>query len=140
MASATSSEIFMRQPTSSDADGGPRNAALSRILNSAFRIRDSLRFRLLLTMSIVVLVAVGVIAVLTSNSTANEFQRYVQVDLQRNQQLVSDFLTAYQSDPSVTNLQVIVKDMAHNSSDRFVVVESTGYVLADSDGKLVGQT
>ncbi len=67
---------------------------------------NSLRFRLLMTMSIVVLVAVGVIAFLTSSSTTNEFQRYVQVDTQRNQQLVSDFLTAYQSDPSTQNLQV----------------------------------
>jgi signal transduction histidine kinase/type II secretory pathway pseudopilin PulG len=101
---------------------------------------NSLRFRLLMTMSIVVLVAVGVIAFLTSNSTTNEFQRYVQVDTQRNQQLVSDFLTAYQSDPSTQNLQTIVKNMADKSSDRFVVVDSTGYVIADSDGKLVGQT
>jgi signal transduction histidine kinase len=101
---------------------------------------NSLRLRLLVTMSIVVLVAVGVIAFLTSNSTTNEFQRYVQVDIQHNQQVVSDFLSAYQSDPSKQNLQIIVKNMADKSSDRFVVVDSTGYVLADSDGKLVGQT
>ncbi len=30
--------------------------------------------------------------------------------------------------------------MADKSSDRFVVMDSTGYVIADSDGKLVGQT
>jgi signal transduction histidine kinase len=83
---------------------------------------------------------VGVIAVLTSNSTTNEFQRYVQVDIQHNQQLVSDFLSAYQADPSEQNLQVIVKEMASKSTDRFIVVESTGYVVADSDGTLVGQT
>jgi signal transduction histidine kinase len=111
-----------------------------RIPNVALRIRDSLRLRLLLTMSIVVLVAVGVIAFLAGNTTTNEFQRYVQVDIQHNQQLVSDFLNAYQSNPSEQNLQVIIKNMAAGSSDRFVVIESNGYVLADSDGTLVGQT
>jgi len=130
----------MRRLVSRNSEPRMRNAEIHRIRNSALRIRDSLRFRLLLTMSIVVLVAVGVIAFLTSNTTTNEFQRYVQVDIQHNQQLVSDFLTAYQSNPSEQNLQIIIKNMADKSSDRFVVIESTGYVIADSDGVLVGQT
>ena len=53
---------------------------------------NSLRVRLLLTMSVVALVAVGSIALLTSRSTTDQFQRYVATDIQRNQQLVSDLM------------------------------------------------
>src|SRR5438045_7242255 len=101
---------------------------------------NSLRVRLLLTMSVVALVAVGSIALLTSRSTTDQFQRYVATDIQRNQQLVSDFLTSYQGNPTTDNLTALVKKLAESSSERFIVLQKDGKVLADSEGTLVGQT
>jgi signal transduction histidine kinase len=91
-------------------------------------------------MSIVVLVAVGTIAIFTSRSTTDQFQRYVATDIQRNQQLVSQFLGSYQGNPTIENLTALVKKLAETSSERFVVLESGGKVLVDSEGTLVGQT
>jgi signal transduction histidine kinase len=101
---------------------------------------NSLRVRLLLTMSVVALVAVGSIAFLTSRSTTDQFQRYVATDIQRNQQMVSDFLTSYQGNPTMDNLTALVKKLAESSSERFMVLQGDGKVLADSEGTLVGQT
>jgi signal transduction histidine kinase len=101
---------------------------------------NSLRFRLLLTMSIVVLVAVGTVAIFTSRSTTDQFQRYVTTDIQRNQQLVSQFLTSYQGNPTIENLTTLVKKLADTSSERIVVLEGDGKVLIDTEGTLVGQT
>lgn len=101
---------------------------------------NSLRLRLLLTMSIIVLVAVGAVAVLVSRSTTDQFQRYVATDIQRNQQLVSDFLVSYKGNPTSENLAALVKKLGESNSERFLVVDGHGKVLADSESELVGQT
>src|SRR6266571_8398972 len=92
---------------------------------------NSLRIRLLLTMSVVALVAVGSIALLTSRTTTDQFQQYVATDIQRNQQMVSDFLTSYQGNPTMDNLAMLVKKLAESSSERFIVLQGDGKVLAD---------
>ncbi len=99
----------------------------------------SLRVRLLLTMSIVVLVAVGTIAFFTSNSTSSEFRRYVENDIARNRRLVYDLFTSYKGDRSPENLQRLVDGLADTSGERLVVADSTGQVLADSGGIMVGE-
>ena len=43
--------------------------------------------------------------------TTDQFQRYVATDIQRNQQLVSDFLTSYQGNPTTDNLTALVKKL-----------------------------
>src|SRR5438045_4114846 len=116
-----------------------RRASRFSSLISHFSIH-SLRLRLLLTMSVVALVAVGSIALLTSRSTTDQFQRYISTDIQRNQQLVSDFLTSYQGNPTMDSLTALVKKLSESASERFMVLQGDGKVLADSEDTLVGQT
>jgi signal transduction histidine kinase len=100
----------------------------------------SLRFRLLLAMALVVLATVGTVALFTSRTTSSEFARYLRSDAQRNQRMVSDLISAYRGDPSPDNLANLVKQLAENSGEHIIVADHTGSVLADSEGKLVGQT
>ncbi len=99
----------------------------------------SLRFRLLLTMSLVVLVAVGAVAVFSSRSTTNEFERYVQDGRERNQRIISDLLKEFKGDTSPESLQALVDKLAANSGERLVVADSQGKVVADSARQMVGQ-
>lgn len=99
----------------------------------------SLRFRLLLTMSVVVLVAVGAVALFSSRSTTNEFERYVQDGIVRNQRIISELLKEFKGDTSPESLQALVDKLAANSGERLVVADSQGKVVADSARQMVGQ-
>src|SRR5438067_1328276 len=100
---------------------------------------QSLRFRLFLTMSIVVLVAVGTLALFTSRSTTNAFQSYVQRDSEREQAFIESLLASYKGGQDTSNLQSAAKQMAQATGDRVIVAQGDGRVIADSDDQLVGQ-
>ena len=100
----------------------------------------SLRFRLLMTLVVVVVVAVGTVAVFTSRSTTSQFQRYVARDIERDQRVLEAVLQSYQEGEDRQNVQALVKKMARAAGDRIVVVDNTGRVIADSADQLVGQT
>ena len=99
----------------------------------------SLRFRLFLTMSIVVLVAVGTLALFTSRSTTNAFQSYVQRDSEREQAFIESLLASYKGGQDTSNLQSAAKQMAQATGDRVIVAQGDGRVIADSDDQLEGQ-
>src|SRR3989442_4098528 len=99
----------------------------------------SLRFRLFLTMSIVVLVAVGTVALSTSRSTTNAFQSYVERDLEREQRFIESLLASYNGGQDTSNLQSAAKQMAQATGDRIIVAQGDGRVIADSDDELGGQ-
>ena len=90
-------------------------------------------------MSIVVLVAVGTIAIFTSSFTTNAFRHYVENDIERNRGMINDLLTSYKGDRSPENLQILVGNISSTSGERLIVVDSTGKVLADSGQSMVGQ-
>jgi signal transduction histidine kinase len=90
-------------------------------------------------MSAVVLVAVGALALLSSRSASTEFERYLQDDIQRDQQIVSDLLIHYEGDPSPERMQALVDRLANTSGERIIVAERGGVVIADSQGILVGE-
>ena len=99
----------------------------------------SLRFRLFLTMSIVVLVAVGTLALFTSRSTTKAFQSYVERDSEREQAFIESLLASYKGGQDTSNLQSAAKQMAQATGDRVIVAQGDGRVIADSDDQLVGQ-
>jgi signal transduction histidine kinase len=100
----------------------------------------SLRIRLLLAMSLVVLVAVGSVAFFTSRSTQDRFQTYVRSDIARDQLVASQLISGYNGDPSPASLQTLVEKLAGTSGERTVVAGNTGKIIADSGHTLVGQT
>jgi signal transduction histidine kinase len=100
----------------------------------------SLRFRLLLTMSAVVLVALGTLALFSSRSTSTEFERYLQNDLERDQRIISDLLVQYRGSPDPEELQALVMRLSTLSGEHIIVAERAGRVVADSEGRLVGET
>lgn len=103
-------------------------------------ILHSLRVRLLLTMSLVVLVAMGAVAFFTSRSTRDQFQMYVRTDMERDQRVVSELLSQYKGDSSPESLQALVENLAGTSSERIVVADGEGKILADSAHTLIGET
>lgn len=100
----------------------------------------SLRYRLLLAMSIVVLVAVGTVGIVTSRSTTSAFTRYVERDLERTRTVMAELLDSYEQGQDPAQLQELAEKLGGASSERIVVTDAGGNVIADSGGQLVGET
>jgi signal transduction histidine kinase len=101
----------------------------------------SLRFRLLLMMIIVAIVALGTVALFARQTTTNEFQSYVQRggDIRRGR-FEAMLVGYYDQNKSWDGVQPLVEQISQISGDRIVLADSDKRVLADSDRKLVGQT
>ncbi|GAB4211227.1 MAG: hypothetical protein OHK0022_45510 [Roseiflexaceae bacterium] len=93
----------------------------------------SLRFRMLLSSVVIVLVTVGTTFGLISLNTSWAIQRYVERDL-----IVSQLLAEHQLNPDQGHIQSEVERLAQQSGDRIVLTDRNGRVLADSDQTLVG--
>jgi signal transduction histidine kinase len=100
----------------------------------------SLRVRLLLSILLVVLIAVGVTALVATRRTIGEFQRYVErrppVDERR---LAYVLARTYNDDKGWANIQPEVERLGQFSAQRVVVADAAGTVIADSDKQLVGK-
>jgi signal transduction histidine kinase len=98
----------------------------------------SLRVRLLLTLIVVVFVAVGTVALLASRVSASELQRYVNLDLQRNQRVIDTLVRAYRQGPG--DPTTMAQQLGQSFDERVLLVDGAGVVQADSQGELVGQS
>src|SRR3989304_10425536 len=107
---------------------------------------NSLRFRLLLTFTIVVTVAVGTVAFFASRSTSSEFRRSVEVildypnySLETKILAINKFLDQHAGERQVwEGLQTLLERMGRTSQARFVMADLEGTVTADSTGELIG--
>jgi len=100
----------------------------------------SLRFRVLLSLILVVLVAVGVVALFARGGTTTQFRRYEQHDILLRQRRFETFLRSYYArHGNWDDAQPIVEQMAQLSGKRIVLADTTGRVIADSSARLVGQ-
>jgi signal transduction histidine kinase len=100
----------------------------------------SLRFRLLLTLIGVVVVVVGTVALFASRVTSRELQRYVELDIARNQRLTSNVMTYYARNRDSGDPQALMRQIAGEVDERVIVTDGAGTVLADSSEQFVGQT
>src|SRR5688572_18845917 len=100
----------------------------------------SLRVRLLLTMIVVVAVAVGAVAVLASHVTASELQRYVDLDMQRNQRVMDTLIGYYQQDRRDIDIHTMTRQMSEDFGERVILTDTASAVQADSANELIGQT
>ncbi|MCL4294439.1 MAG: HAMP domain-containing protein [Anaerolineae bacterium] len=100
----------------------------------------SLRFRLLTTTLLVVIVAVSVTALFASGTTAREFHRYLLLGNAGQAQHFSLLLaSAYGEAQAWEDIQPLVEQLGHVSGNQVVLADASGRVVADSDRELVGQ-
>jgi signal transduction histidine kinase len=97
----------------------------------------SLRIRLILLFMLVVMVAVGTVALIASQATASNLQVYNQA--KNDQQIVSTLLTAYHQHQSQQALQALTEQLAWSSHQRIILLDHQNRVIADSDRILIGQ-
>ncbi|GHO48624.1 sensor histidine kinase [Ktedonospora formicarum] len=97
----------------------------------------SLRLRLTLMFMLVVMVAVGTVALIANQATTNNLQVYNQA--KDNQQIISTLLAAYQQHQSQQTLQALTEQLAHASHLRLILLDEQNRVIADSDHTLIGQ-
>src|SRR5258708_1410748 len=118
-----------------------------RMMLSSFYLRlismlYSLRLRLTLMFMLVVMVAVGTVALIASQATCNNLYIYTQAktDLQKTDlQIISTLLTAYHQHQSQQALQALTEQVAHSSHQRIILLNHQRRVIADSDHTLIGQ-
>jgi signal transduction histidine kinase len=104
-------------------------------------MRFSLRLRLLAAIIMVVLIAVGVTAVVASQRTAGEFQRYVadRGDM-RYRRFADVLMRAYGRTQLWDDVQAEVERVAQMSGQRVVVADTEGRIVNDSERALIGRT
>jgi len=92
----------------------------------------SLRFRLLLMMIIVAMVALGTVALFAHQTTTNEFQRYVERggDIRRGR-FESMLVMYYDQNKSWDGVQPLVEQISQISGDRVILTDREKRVLAD---------
>jgi signal transduction histidine kinase len=100
----------------------------------------SLRFRVLVALILVIVVAVGVVAFLASRATTGEFQRYVERGGMMRHQRFEGFLAGYYTqNQSWSGVQTMVEQMGQITGERTILADGEGRIVADSANKLVGQ-
>jgi len=101
----------------------------------------SLRFRVLVALILVIVVAVGVVAFLASRATSGEFQRYVERGgMMRHQRFEMFLVRYYNQRRSWSGVQPLVEQIGQITGERVVLADAEGQIVADSANKLVGQT
>ena len=101
----------------------------------------SLRFRVLVALILVIVVAVGAVAFLASRVTTGEFQRYVEYGGMIRHQRFEVFLAGYyMRTRSWAGVQPLVEQAGQITGERIVLANGEGQIVADSDKVLEGQT
>ena len=102
---------------------------------------QSLRFRVLVALILVIAVAVGVVSFLASRATTGEFQRYVERGgMMRHQRFEMYLARYYMQNLSWSGVQSLVEQIGQIAGERIVLADGEGRIIADSANKLIGQT
>lgn len=97
----------------------------------------SLRLRLIMLFMLVVMVAVGTVALIASQAAARNLQAYNQA--KDDQQIISTVLAAYHQHQSQQVLQALIEQFARDSHQRLLLIDHQNRVIADSGRTLIGQ-
>lgn len=101
---------------------------------------NKLQFRLMAAFTLVILVAVGAAFFFVTRSTGGEIQRYEQRGQEVNSARTGWLLARYYYDRGTwEGIQPLVVQMGTFAGQRIVVTDSSGKVVADSDGVLLGK-
>jgi len=100
----------------------------------------SLRFRLLVAFTLVILVTVGAIYLFVSQTTRHEFRRYGERSEQvRFGRVGFELMHHYREYGSWEGIQPYVEQWGSLYGHRIIVTDSSGIVVADSQVELLGQ-
>lgn len=101
----------------------------------------SLTFKLGAALIIIAVTAVAVMAFLTNQYTRSEFQTYVSANPSFSE-AISNTLAVYylQNDNSWSGIEEIMPSFLAFTSDRLVLADSSGTIVADTDAQLAGTT
>lgn len=97
----------------------------------------SLRFRLVFMLMLVVMVAVGTVALLASQATVSDLHIYAQS--KDDQQITATMLTAYTQHESQAALQKLAEQLARSSHRHIILFDHQRRVLVDSERILIGK-
>jgi signal transduction histidine kinase len=110
---------------------------LSSLLRHLTMLWNSLRLRLILMFMLVVMVAVGTVALVASQATIYNLQTYAVT--KDDQQIVLTLLTAYHQHQSQQALQILTEQLARSSHQRIILYDHQMRAITDSDRKVIGQ-
>ncbi|MDY7078389.1 MAG: ATP-binding protein [Chloroflexota bacterium] len=100
----------------------------------------SLRFRLLVALILVVMAAVGGIAIVGTQVTTRTFQGYEnRRGMMRNQRFEVFLVRHYTQHGDWAGVQLELEQMGQITGERVVLVNREGQIVADSAGELIGQ-
>ena len=100
----------------------------------------SLTWKLGGALLLIVVVSVGLMAYLTNLSTTREFQQYVsRGNMMYTQSLADSLGDLYVEEQGWHNLQEILRNLPASTSQRIVVTDSSGVVISDTAGELLGR-
>lgn len=101
----------------------------------------SLRFRLLVSTVLVMLIAVSVTAFVASRRTTGEFQRYVEVRNPMESRRLGFLLArAYAQSRNWGDIQGDIENLGQISGERIIITDASGTIVAASDRRLIGRT
>src|SRR5260370_27326487 len=98
---------------------------------------NSLGLRLILMFMLVVMVAVGTVALVASQATSSDLQVYSQT--RDDQQIILPLLTAYNHHQSQKELQALTEQLARSWHRHIILLDHQNRVFTDSDRKQIGQ-
>jgi signal transduction histidine kinase len=100
----------------------------------------SLRLRVLVTLTLVVAVTVGGIALFSMLATSRMFYRYeADRGMTRHRRLENVLAWYYGENGSWSGVQAMVERLGHLSGEWVVLASEEGQIIADSGGELMGQ-
>ena len=100
----------------------------------------SLRWRLLLSFVLVIAVALGMAAFFTSRAASNEMERFQeQRDTERSERLKAMLSNQYAQSKDWRRVQLVLEQVGQIYSERVVVINRGGQVVADSRRTVVGR-
>ncbi len=100
----------------------------------------SLRFRLLASTILVMLIAISVTAFVASRRTTGEFQRYVEVRNPMESRRLGFLLArAYAQTRNWESIQADIENLGQISGERIIIADATGTIVAASDRRLIGR-
>ena len=100
----------------------------------------SLTWKLGGALSLIVVVSVGLMAYLTNLSTTREFQQYVsQGNMMYTRALADSLGDLYDEERGWNNIQEILQSLPLPTSERILVTDSSGVIIADTAREWLGQ-
>lgn len=99
----------------------------------------SLRFRLLIMISLVVVVAIGTVAVYVRQRTVNRIERFVVDVNAQDPRVISTLLRTSTQLKEPRDIQALVKKLAQATGQRIIFIDPSHHVIGDSEGLLLGQ-